>query len=91
MNVGLNLKISIVFQNLQNYIIKLIIQDLGRFYLKVSLIPNIFEEDMRFSLENKLVFIDCFPFPLMFFTKQFSQNLGENDFKHYGENLTVKC
>ena len=61
-NVKLNHKISVVFHNLKNYDLDLIMQELGKFNLKINIIPNGLENYMSFSINNKLHFIDSFQF-----------------------------
>ena len=48
-NVKLNQKISVVFQNLKNS--HLIIQEQGKFNLKINVIPNTLETYISFSIE----------------------------------------
>ena len=59
-NVKLNHKIPVVFQNLKNYDSHLIMQELGKFNLEINVIPNGLEKYMSFSINNKLSFIDSF-------------------------------
>ena len=59
-NLKLNHKIPIVFYNLKNYNSHLIVQELGKFNLKISVIPNRLEKYMSFTINNKLSFIDSF-------------------------------
>ena len=61
-NLKLNHKILIVFHNLKNYDSHLIMQELGKFSLKVNVIPNGLEKYMSFTINNKLNFIDSFQF-----------------------------
>ena len=61
-NIKLNHKISVVFHNLKNYDSHLIMQELGKFNLKINIIPNGLEKYMSFSINNKLRFIDSFQF-----------------------------
>ena len=51
--VKLNHKIPIVFHNLNNYDLQLIIQDLGKFNFKINVIPNGLEKCIRFNINNK--------------------------------------
>ena len=62
-NLKLNFKIPFVFQNLKNYDSHPIMQELGRFNLKINVISNELEKYMSFTINNKLSFIDCFQFP----------------------------
>ena len=55
-NIKLNHKISAMFRNLKNS--DLIMQELGKFSFKINAVPNGLENDMSFSINNKLSFID---------------------------------
>ena len=59
-NVKSNHEIPVVFHNLKNYDSNHIIQELGKFNLKINVIPNGLEKYMSFSINNKLSFIDSF-------------------------------
>ena len=61
-NVKLNHKIPVIFHNLNNYDSHLIMQELGKFNLKVNVIPNGLEKYASFSINNKLSFIGSFQF-----------------------------
>ena len=61
-NVKLNNKISVVFHNQKNYDSHLIMEKLGKFNLKINVIPNALERYTSFSINNKLSFIDSFQF-----------------------------
>ena len=52
MNVKLNHKIPVVFHNLKNYDSHLIMQELGKFNLKITFIPNGLEKYMSFSINK---------------------------------------
>ena len=45
-----------MFRNLKNS--DLIMQELGKFSFKINAVPNGLENDMSFSINNKLSFID---------------------------------
>ena len=51
-NLKLNHKIPMVFHNLKNYDSHLIVQELGKFNLKVSVIPNGLEKYINFTTNN---------------------------------------
>ena len=75
-NVKLNHKIPIVFQNLKNYDSHLLIYELGKFYFKINIISNRLEKYMRFKINNKLIFVDIFlSFPLV-------KNSSKDDFQY---------
>ena len=59
-NLKLNHKIPVVFHNLQNYDFRLTVQELGKFNLKINVIPNGLEKYMSFTIKNKLKFIGSF-------------------------------
>ena len=52
-NVKLNHKISVIFHNLQKYGSHLIMQELGKFNLKINLMPIELEKYMSFTISNK--------------------------------------
>ena len=80
-NLKLTQKISVVFHNLKNYDFHLIMQELGKVNLKISIIPNGLQKYMRFSFNNRIVFIDSFQFLSSLFAISV-KNLGENNLKH---------
>ena len=53
-NVKLNHKIPAIFPNLKNYDSHLIMQELGKFSLKINVAPNGIEKYISFSINNKL-------------------------------------
>ena len=61
-NVKLNHKIHVLFHSLENFDSHLIIQELGKFNLKINAIPNGMKKYMSFSINNNLSFIDSFQF-----------------------------
>ena len=48
--------------NLKKYYSYLIIQEVGKFNFKISVIPNGLEKYMSFNINNKLIFIESFQF-----------------------------
>ena len=62
-NIKLNHKIPVVFHNLKIFDSHLIMQELGKFTLKINVIPNGLEKYMSFCIKNKLSFTDSFQFP----------------------------
>ena len=60
--VKLNHKVPVVFHNLRKYDSHLNMQELGKFNLKINIIPNGLKKYMSFSINNKLSFIDSFQF-----------------------------
>ena len=66
-NLKLNQKIPVIFHNLKNYDSHPIMQKLGKFSLKINVIPNGLQTYMSFTINNKLSFIDSFQFLSKFF------------------------
>ena len=82
----LNHKIPIIFHNLKNYDSHLIMQELGKFNLKINVIPNGLEKYMSFSINNKLSFIDSFQF-LSSSLDSLVKHLGKDDFKYLSQEF----
>ena len=80
-NLKLNFEIPFVFQNLKNYDSHPIMQELGKFNLKINVISNELEKCMSFTINNKLNFIDCFQFPC-FLLDSLVKSLNKDDCKY---------
>ena len=61
-------------------------QELGKFNLKVSVIPNGLEKYMSFTINKKLSFIDSFQF-LSSSLDSLVKNLNKDDFKYLSEEF----
>ena len=64
-------------------------KEVGKFNLKINVIPNRLEKYMSFTINNKLSFIDSFQFlssPLDSLVK----NFNENDFKYLSQESDNK-
>ena len=61
-------------------------QELGKFNLKVNVIPNGLEKYMRCSINNKLCFIDSFQFPSSSLDSLI-KDLGKDDFKYLSQEF----
>ena len=59
-NLRLNHKTPIVFHNLKKYDSHVVMQKLGKFNVKITVIPNRLERYMSFAIDNKLRFISSF-------------------------------
>ena len=57
-NLKLNHKIPVVFHSLKDYDSHLIMQELGKFNLKINGLPNGLGKYMSFTINDKLIFID---------------------------------
>ena len=55
--------------------------ELGKFNLKINVIPNELEKYITFNINNNLVFIDSFQ-SLCSLSDSLVKNLGENDLKY---------
>ena len=80
-NSRLNHKILVVFCNLKNYDSHLIMQELSKFNLKISVIPNGLEKYMSLIINNKLSFTDNFQF-LSPSLDSLIKNLNDDDFNY---------
>ena len=61
-------------------------QELGKFNLKINVIPNGLEKYMSFSINNKLILFDSFQF-LRFSLDSLVKNLDKNDFKYLSQEF----
>ena len=61
-NLELNDKIPVIFHNLKNCDSHLVMQELGKFNLKINFIPNRLEKYVSFTINNKSSFSDSFQF-----------------------------
>ena len=80
----MNHKIPVVFHNLKNYDSHLVMQELGKFNLKINVITNGSEKYMSFSINTKLSFIDSFQF-LSSSLDSLVKNLAKDDFKYFSQ------
>ena len=85
-NVKLNYKSPAVFHNLKNYDSHLIMQELGKFNLKIIVIPNGLEKYMSFCISSKLSFIDSFQFLSSSF-HSLDKNWDQDDFKYLSQEF----
>ena len=84
--VKLNREIPIVFQNLKNYDSHLIMQELGKFNLKIKVILTRFKGYMTFSINNKLSFIDNSQF-LSSSWDSLIKSLNKDDLKYLSQKF----
>ena len=85
-NLKLNHKIHVVFHNLKSYDSYLIMQELGKFNLKINVIPNGLEKYMSFTINNKLSFTDSFQF-ISSSLHSLGENLCKDDFKYLSQEI----
>ena len=80
--VAMTRKVSVIFTNLyQTY------QEIGKFDVKISVIPNGLEEYMAFTINKNLVFIDSMQF-MNSCLDVLVKNLTDNDFKYLSQKLS---
>ena len=85
-NLRLNHKIPIIFHNLKNYDSHLIMQELGKFNLKVSVIQYGLEKYTSSTINNKLSFIDSLQF-LGSSLDSLVKHLIKDDFKYSSQEF----
>ena len=85
-NVKLDYTVPVVFHNLKNDHLHFIMEELGKFNLKVNVIPNGLGKCMSFIINSKLSFIDCFQF-LSSQLYSLVKNLGKDDLKHFSQEF----
>ena len=74
-------KAPLIFHNLRGYDSHLIIQEINKFDVKVSVIPNGLEKYMAFTINTNLFFIDTMQF-MNSSLNSLVKNLSDNDFKY---------
>ena len=85
-NLKLSKKVPVTFHNLKSYESHLIIKEMDKSDVKVSVIPNGLEKYMAFTVNKNLVFIDS----MQFMNSELDllvKNLSDNDFKHLSEEF----
>ena len=85
-NVQLTIRIPVIFHNLRGYDSHLIFNELHKFDIKISVIPNGLEKYMAFFVDKNLVFIDSIQFMNSSFDK-LAKNFSDKDFKYLVEEL----
>ena len=80
-------KIPVLFHNLKGNGSHLIIKEISKFYVKVSVIPNGLEKYMAFTINKNLVFIDSMQF-MNSSLDSLVNNLSDNDFTYLSEEFS---
>ena len=75
--------VPVTFHNLSGYDNQLIIKEIGRFDVKVSVIPNGLEKFIAFTVNKNLVFIDSAQF-----VNALVKNLSDNDFNYLSQEVS---
>ena len=84
-NLKLTKKIPVIFHNDSHLIIK----EISKFDVKVSVIPTGLEKYMAFTINTNLVFIDSMQF-MNSSLDSLVKNLSDNDFKYLSEEFRGK-
>ena len=82
-------KIPVIFHNLRGYGGHLIIKEVSKFVVKVSVIPNGLEKCMAFTINRSLVFIDSMQF-MNSSLDSLVKNLSDHDFVSSFEEFSGK-
>ena len=61
-NLRLTKKVPVIFHNLRGYDCHFIMQEISRFDVEISVIPNRLEKYLAFTINKNLVFIDSMQF-----------------------------
>ena len=61
-NLKMTKKVPVIFRNLKGYDSHLIFKELSKFNVKISVIRNVLENYMAFTINRNLVFIDSMQF-----------------------------
>ena len=80
-------KVPVIFYNLKAYGSHLIMQEISKFDVKVSVIPNRLENYMSFAINNNLVFIDSMHV-MNSSLNSLDKNLSDNDFKYLSQEIS---
>ena len=86
-NLKLTKKIPVIFHNLKGYYSHLIMQEIGKFDVKIGVTLNGLEKYMAFTINKNLAFIDSMEF-MNFSLDALVKNLSDNDFKHLSKEFS---
>ena len=86
-NLKISKKVPVIFHILKGYDIHLIFKKLGKFNVKISVIPNGLEKYVGFTVDKNLVFIDSMQF-MNSIIDLLIKNLMSDDFKYLSEQLS---
>ena len=80
-------KVCVIFHNLSGCDSHLIMEEIYKFDVKISVIPNRLEKYMAFTINKNLVFIDSMQF-MNSSVNTLVKNLTGNDFKHLSQEFS---
>ena len=86
-NLRLTKKVPVIFHNLRGYDGHLIIKEIRKFDVKVSVIPNELEKYMTFTINKNYVFLDSVQF-MNCSLHALVKNLSDNDFKYLSQEFS---
>ena len=85
-NFKLTKKVPVIFYNLRGYDSHVIMQETGKFNVKVSAIPNLLEKLMDFIVNRNLIFINSMKL-MNLGLDSLVKNLSDNDVKYLSEEF----
>ena len=88
-NIKLDHKIPNVFHHLKNYDPHIIMQELGKLYFKINVIPNRLEYYLSFNITDELSLIHSFQFPSSSLVS-LVKNVGKVDFIYLSQEFDNK-
>ena len=86
-DLKLTKKVPVIFHNLRGYDSHLIIKEISKFDVKVSVIPNRLEKYMAFTINTNLFFIDSMQF-MNSSLDSLVKSISDNDFKYLSEEFS---
>ena len=86
-NLKLTNRILVIFHNLRGYDSYLIMQEIGKFDVKVSVISKGLDKHMAFTIDKNLFFIDSMQF-MNSSLDALIRNLSELDFKYSSQKMS---
>ena len=86
-NLRLSKNVPVIFHNLRGYDSHLIMKDISKSQVKVSVIPNVLDKYMAFTINRNLVFIDSMQF-MNSSLNSLVKNLSDNDFKYLSQEFS---
>ena len=86
-NLGLSRKIPVIFHQLRGYDSHLIIKEISKFDVNVSVIRNGLEKCMAFTINKNMIFIDSMQF-MNSSLDSLLKYLSDSDFKYLSEEFS---
>ena len=86
-NLGFTKSVPVIFHSFRGYDSHLIMKEIDKFNVKISVIPNGLEKCMAFTINRNLVFIDSMQF-MNSSPNKLLKNLTDNDFKYLSQEFS---